>query len=198
MSDIRTRILNAAERCFYEEGLTATGVDTLAAEAGVSKRTLYNHFASKDEVITAYLQRREERWRERLSKALEGATTPSEQIVSYVRSYCEHDDLHGYRGCPFINASAELADPDHPGVAVIQESVSRIERDIADILKDAGIRDANEVARQILLVLEGASSVSGVRRNGDAYDTAELLVRSLVEGLGRTENLENIASQALP
>lgn len=181
---MRDRILDAAERCFYDKGITATGVDRLAEEAGVSKRTLYNHFLSKDDVVAAYLQRREDRWRQRLADALEGLESPAERIVAYVRAYCEHDELGGYRGCPFINASAELADESHPGVAVIRGSVANVESGVAEILADAGVDDPRALAAQILLVLEGAMSVSGIRRSGDAYDTAEATIRSLVAAAG--------------
>lgn len=180
MSNTRDQILDAAERCFYEHGITATGVDALAEEAGVSKRTLYNHFGSKDAVVTAYLQRREDRWRRRLAHALEGVDSPIERVLAYVRSYCENGGLDDYRGCPFINASAELADESHPGVAVIRGSVANIESGVAAILADAGVEDPESLAQQILLVLEGAMSVSGIRRTGDAYDTAETFVESLV------------------
>lgn len=178
--DTKNRILDAAERLFYQRGITATGVDALAEAADVSKRTLYNHFGSKDGVVTAYLQRREERWRRRLAVALEGTETPTERILAYVRSYCENNDLNDFRGCAFINASAELADESHPGVTVIRGSISNIERGVAEILAEAGVADAEELAGQILVILEGAMSVAGIRRNGDAYAAAERLIMSLI------------------
>lgn len=81
--DVRTEILDAAERC-----ITATGVNTLAEEADVSKRTLYNHFGSKDEVVAAYMQRRVERFDQRLAARLEEAQKPMERLLAYVEEYC--------------------------------------------------------------------------------------------------------------
>lgn len=179
-NDVRTRILDGAQRLFYERGITATGVDALAEAADVSKRTLYNHFGSKEGLVTAYLERRERRWRERLEAALEGKKTPTEQVLAYVRSYCEDNELDDFRGCAFINASAELTDESHPGVAVIRGSIANIERGLAKILEEAGVARAEELAGQILVVLEGAMSVAGIRRNGDAYEVAERLIRSLI------------------
>ena len=86
--DVRTEILEAAERCFYNHGITATGVDTLAEEANVSKRTLYNHFGSKDGVIAAYMQRRVDRWKQRLANRLEGVEDPLERLFFCVDEYC--------------------------------------------------------------------------------------------------------------
>lgn len=178
---MRDRILDAAQRCFYERGITATGVDALAEEAGISKRTLYNHFGGKDEVVTAYLERREQRWRDRLDEALTGVDDPVERIVSYVRTYCRNDDLGGERGCPFINAAAEFPGSSHPGLAVIQGSVANVEQGIAEILREAGVRRPEGLAGRLLLVLEGAMSVAGIRRDGAAYAVAEDLVRDMVE-----------------
>lgn len=179
--EMRDRILDAAERCFYERGITATGVDALAEEAGISKRTLYNHFGGKDEVVTAYLERREQRWRDRLDEALTGVDGPIERIVAYVRTYCRNDDLGGERGCPFINAAAELPGSSHPGLAVIQGSVANVEDGITEILREAGVHRPAELAGRLVLVLEGAMSVAGIRRDGGAYAIAEDLVRDMVE-----------------
>ncbi len=180
--DVRTRILDAAERLFYERGITATGVDALAEAADVSKRTLYNHFGSKEGVVTAYLQRREDRWQQRLAAALEGAETPTERILAYVSSYCDYVGDNDFRGCAFINASAELSNESHPGVAVIRDSIGNVEQGVAEILAEAEVDDPEELASQILVVLEGAMSVAGIRRNDDAYDTAERLILSLIAG----------------
>jgi AcrR family transcriptional regulator len=178
--DVRTRILDAAERLFYEQGITATGVDALAEAADVSKRTLYNHFGSKEGVVTAYLRRRDQRWQQRVATALEGAQTPTERILAYANSYCDYIGDNDVRGCAFINASAELSNESHPGVAVIRESIDTAERGLSEILAEAGIEDPEELAGQILVVLEGAMSVAGMRRNNEAYDTAERLILSLI------------------
>lgn len=180
MPDVQTRILDAADRLFYERGITATGVDALAEEADVSKRTLYNHFGSKEGVVTAYLRRRDDRWQQRVATALEGAETPIDRILAYANSYCHYEGDDDFRGCAFINASAELSDETHPGVAVIRESIDTAERGLAELLADAGVEDPKELASQILVVLEGAMSVAGMRHNEEAYDTAERLIRSLI------------------
>lgn len=178
--DVRARILDAAERLFYERGITATGVDALAEAANVSKRTLYNHFGSKEGVVTAYLQRREASWQRRVAAALEGAETPTERILAYVRSYSDYIGDNDFRGCAFINASAELSDESHPGVAVIRQSIDNIEHGVAEILANVGVDAPEELAEQILVVLEGAMSVAGIRRDDGAYDTAERLILSLI------------------
>ena len=165
--DIRTRLIAAAETCFYREGITATGVDALAAEAGVSKRTLYNQFGSKDALVAAYLETREEGWQARLARLLDAAgDDPLERVLAYARAYAEglNDD---FRGCALINAAAELAHEDDEGLAVVQRSIDTVSRGVRDILLGAGVPtdDAGRLAQRVLIVLEGSVAVAGIRRD---------------------------------
>ena len=179
--DTRNRIIDAARRCFYRYGITATGVDTLAEEAGVSKRTLYNHFGSKDGLITAYLQRRENRWRRRLVTRLEKTgDDPVERVLAYVDGYADPPDDQEFRGCAMVNAAAELVDDTHPALGVIRGSIDNIQRGIETILEEAGASQPDVVAAQVVLVLEGALNVAGIRRSEDAFACAESLIVDLV------------------
>src|SRR6266545_7273722 len=108
----REQIIDAARRCFYERGITATGVDTIAAAAGVSKRTLYNHFASKDDLVLAYIELREHRWRKILEERLEATADPIGRILVYFDAYFGLPYDEDFRGCAFINAAAEIPDSD--------------------------------------------------------------------------------------
>lgn len=193
VDDTRNRIIDAARRCFYRQGITATGVDMLAEEAGVSKRTLYNHFGSKDGLITAYLQRRETRWRRRLATRLEHASDdPIERVLAYVHGYADPPDDQEFRGCAMVNAAAELVDERHPALGVIRGSLDNIERGIETILDDAGVADAAVVAAQVLLLLEGALNVAGIRRSEDPFACAEALITEVVgrslSGVRETED----------
>ena len=180
--DIPTRILDAAARCFYRDGIWASGVDTLAAEAGVSKRTLYNHFGSKDGVIAAYLRQREEHWQAKLQAVwAEIGADPIDQVVAYVRAYARPVQPEVFRGSAFINAAAELADEWSESLSVIQHSLDRIEAGIDTILSRAGYDDAGVLARQALYLLEGAVAVGGARRDAGALDDAEQMIRNLLE-----------------
>jgi AcrR family transcriptional regulator len=180
--DIPTRILDAAARCFYRDGIWASGVDTLAAEAGVSKRTLYNHFGSKDGVIAAYLRQREEHWQAKLQAVwAEIGADPIDQVVAYVRAYARPVQPEVFRGSAFINAAAELADEWSESLSVIQHSLDRIQAGIDTILSRAGYDDADVLARQVLYLLEGAVAVGGARRDAGALDDAEQMIRGLLE-----------------
>jgi AcrR family transcriptional regulator len=97
---MKERILETADRLFYLQGIRAVGVDTIAAEIGISKRTLYNHFPSKDELIAAYLERR--------FVALPSDKPPAEQILGTFDRLERASPAKDFRGCPFVNAVAEL------------------------------------------------------------------------------------------
>jgi AcrR family transcriptional regulator len=112
------RILDTAAELFYTRGIHAVGVDTIAAESGVTKRTLYDRFGSKDGLLVTYLEQRDRRWRALIEARLAERTDPIDRVLT------PFDVLPEWlpdssRGCSFINAFAELPDPAHPGRQVI-------------------------------------------------------------------------------
>ena len=179
--DVPTRILDAAARCFYRDGIWATGVDALAAEANVSKRTLYNHFGSKDGVIAAYLRQREDHWQAKLDSLWEEmGDDPVDRVVANVRAYARPVEPERFRGSAFINAAAELADEQGEALGVIQHSLDRMEEGIASILRKARYRRSKRLAKHVLYLLEGAVVVGGARRDASALDDAEQMIRDLL------------------
>src|SRR5512143_1633436 len=109
-SDMKERILRTADRLFYLQGIRAIGVDTIAAEIGISKRTLYNHFPSKDALIEAYLERRFVR--PPPSEPAASAKTAVDQILATFDSLERRFASPDFRGCPFVNAVAEVGQQD--------------------------------------------------------------------------------------
>ncbi len=184
--DTPGRIVAAAGRCFYRDGIYATGVDALAAEAGISKRTLYNHFPSKDAVIAAYLRQREWEWQDKLSSLWEACGgDPVAEVTAYVRGYARPVTDEVFRGSAFINAAAELADDEHEALAVIRESVISMEHGVRDILAAADVPGAEDLARHILYLIEGAVAIGGARRDDDSLGYVEGYIRDLLEPLVR-------------
>jgi AcrR family transcriptional regulator len=151
------RILTAASTLFYEQGIRTVGVDSIADAADVTKKTLYDRFGSKDRLIAAYLERRNRVWHEFLDEQLAARepSTPEEVILALFASLT--DWIAGSRnGCGFINASVELAAPDHPAMPVIvgQKQWMRSEFEAQATL--AGLADPGELADRLLLLHEGA------------------------------------------
>ncbi|MFE9707316.1 TetR/AcrR family transcriptional regulator [Streptomyces sp. NPDC005930] len=115
------RVLEAAERLFYEHGIHAVGVDLVAAEAGVTKKTLYDRFGSKEQIVVEYLAGRDERWRALLAGRLDAVAGqgPAARILEVFEASRVWAEDHGRRGCSMINAHAEISDPAHPAYPVI-------------------------------------------------------------------------------
>src|SRR6201996_7005445 len=140
---MKDRILETADRLFYLQGIRAIGVDTIAAEIGISKRTLYNHFPSKDALIAAYLQRR-------FVQPKPSDRSPVEQILGTFDSLERRFAAKDFRGCPFVNAVAEMGPAD--------KSVKKIARAFKESrrlwfrerLLQLGVRDADGLATQLV------------------------------------------------
>src|SRR4051812_24587977 len=112
---VRDRIMATACRLFYEEGIQAVGIQRIIDEAGIAKASLYAHFASKDELVAAYLADKGTTTRAAVEAHLANPRlTARGKILKLFDLMAVQADAPGFRGCPFNNASAEVADPDHP------------------------------------------------------------------------------------
>src|ERR1700736_6426047 len=153
---MRERILETADRLFYLQGIRAVGVDTIAAEIGISKRTLYNHFPSKDELISAYLARR-------FNRPPASDKPPAEQILETFDSLERRFSSRDFRGCPFVNAVAELG-PDDRAVKKIAVAFKESRRVwFRDLLHQLGVADAEALATQLALLVDGSIAQDLVR-----------------------------------
>jgi AcrR family transcriptional regulator len=111
-SPARRRLLDAATRLFYAEGIHAVGIDRIIAEAGIAKATFYSHFPSKDDLVLAYIEEQDQIGR--VATAALPKQRPREMIRAIMGRIADAAVAGGYRGCPFLNAAAEYPDPDSP------------------------------------------------------------------------------------
>jgi AcrR family transcriptional regulator len=170
---MKERILETADRLFYLQGIRAIGVDTIAAEIGISKRTLYNHFPSKDALIQAYLERR-------FVQPRASDNPPVEQILGTFDALERRFSASDFRGCPFVNAVAELGAEDQSvrQIAIAFKESRRLW--FRDLLVQLGVNDAEALATQLALLVDGSIAQDLVR--GDpamaraAKDAARVLL----------------------
>ncbi|MDX6739845.1 TetR/AcrR family transcriptional regulator [Actinocorallia sp. A-T 12471] len=155
--DARTRVLDTATRLFYAEGVHTVGIDRIIAEAEVAKATFYHHFKSKDALVGAYLTEQYQLQRAGFAAMPGDGAAKIELIFTRI---AEVSSLPGFRGCPFLNAAAEFADPEHPVREVVAEYRVWFECLMRDLLAEAGHRDPAGGAR-LLLLLRDAAAVSG-------------------------------------
>ncbi len=183
-SSAAERILKAASELFYEEGIRAVGVDTIVERAEVAKMSLYKNFGSKDELVAAYLRARDERWRAWFEDAVERqAGSPKDRLLAVFDAYGEWMERESPRGCAFINAFAELADPAHPARKVAWEQKGWMLRYLAKLASDAGAEGPEELAERMFVLLEGATVAGAMRTVEDPLRKAKETAASLVEDL---------------
>jgi AcrR family transcriptional regulator len=174
---MQERILQTADRLFYGQGIRAVGVDTIAAEIGISKRTLYNYFPSKDELVVAYLSRH-------VVPPRESDRPPLEQflrVFDWLERWFASDT---FRGCPFVNAVAELGDAAHPGtkIAVAFKEQRRVW--MRDILAKMNVSDPDLLATQVAMLVEGAIIAALVRGDPGMARAAKAAARVLLTAAG--------------
>lgn len=179
----RERIVAAATKLFYSEGIRATSVDAVAEKAGVTKKTLYYHFRTKDELIAAYLASRDQptlAWYERWFAETKGST--ADKVRGLFRSFGRSADTPSWRGCGFLRTIAELANtPGHPAIKAGAAHKKKFEAWMADTLARDGVRDAERIARQIVILLDGAATVMLIHRDAAYVQTAGDVAADLVE-----------------
>jgi AcrR family transcriptional regulator len=178
-TQMRARILEAVDRLFYRQGIRAVGVDAIAAELGISKKTLYRHFPSKDDLIVAYLEGRFRPLPPISDKP------PAEQILNnfewFARSLSRAED---YRGCAFLNALAELGSNDSEAskLAVTFKESRRLW--YRDLLSRLGVDDPDGLATQLALLIDGAYAAMLVRNDPAVGRSAIAAARVLLKNAG--------------
>jgi AcrR family transcriptional regulator len=151
----RERLVDAAERLFYEDGIRATGVGAVAQAAGVAKISLYRAFATKDDLVGAYLDRRRTAYWRQWDKLTGMHDDPRDRLLAVIDVLADRATTPGYRGCPFMNSAIEFPNPDSPphrsAVAMKREVLGRL-RELCRPLA----AEPERLADELFLLIEGA------------------------------------------
>jgi AcrR family transcriptional regulator len=174
---MKDRILQTADRLFYLKGIRAIGVDTISAEIGISKRTLYNHFPSKDALIAAYLEHR-------FVLPKPSDKPPVEQILGTFDALERRFGAKDFRGCPFVNAVAELGDEDKSVKKIAVAFKESRRRWFHDRLVELGVTDPDGLATQLQLLVDGSIAQDLVRDDPAMARAAKGAARVLLENAG--------------
>jgi len=175
----RERLLAAADELFYHEGVHTVGIDRVIAHAGVAKASLYKAFGSKEELIKAYLQRRQEGRQQRLMQTLAHYATPRERLLGVFDALAERATQAGFHGCAFINASAESK----PGSSVetaCDSARSWMKQLFLQLSEQCAVADAPELAQRLVLLYDGALVAAKMDRNPAAAHTAKAVASALL------------------
>ncbi|MFB7594025.1 TetR/AcrR family transcriptional regulator [Streptomyces sp. NPDC056160] len=184
----REKLLAAAARRFYADGVSATGIDTITAEAGVAKMSLYNNFSSKADLVRAYLDARHEEWLGLYRRRLERAEDARAGVLAVFDAYADHAAFayeRGFRGCGLLNAAAELPAGDE-GRAVVRRHKEEVEALLAGHVGEllpGRPEEARATAEHLAFLLEGAMARAGLEGAGAPLERARAMAADLVGGL---------------
>ncbi len=154
-------LLRAAAELFYQEGVRAVGVDTVVERAGVNKMSLYRQFASKDELIAAYLEQSNDCFFSFFDKSIAmHPGEPARQITQYFEDLAQRASREGYRGCPFVNVAAEFPDPTHPARRIVARNKAQLVERLTELTAAAGADDPAGLADALALLIEGVYAAS--------------------------------------
>jgi AcrR family transcriptional regulator len=177
----RGRILAAAYELFASRGIRDVGVDEVVERAGVAKGTLYRHFPSKDDLVIAFLELREERWTLDWveGEARRRGTTPEEQLLAIFSLFDEWFHREDFEACSFINVLLEMG-PAHPAGKASVQHLANIRSIVRKLAEESGLRDPESFARSWHILMKG-SIVSAAEGDAEAAQRARSMARLLIE-----------------
>lgn len=181
----RARLLHAAQELFYNDGISATGIDAIIRQAGVARQSLYNNFTSKADLVAAYIEARHAEWLALYHAREAGCSNAQARILAVFDAYDDHarfDYARGFRGCGLLNAAAELGAQD-PGRAAVRRHKEEVEAILADNLRALpGLTPARaaRLAPHLSYLLEGAITRAGLETRPDRLHQARQFALDLL------------------
>ncbi len=177
----RDRLLAAADELFYEEGVHTVGIDRVIERAGVAKASLYSAFGSKEELVLAYLRGRAEERARRITDRIARHDEPRARILSIFELLGERVAEPGFRGCAFVNASAEGPPGDSKVRRACRGSREWLRELFTDLARDLGTPDPTELGQQLMLVYDGAMMGASMDRDPSIARQGRLMAETLVD-----------------
>jgi len=179
--NLKEEILEAASGLFYSQGIKATGVDAIVKAAGTTKMSLYTYFASKDDLVLAFLRKRDEDFTRWFVEQMDSrAADPMDKLLAIFDVIGEWMDIPEFRGCAFINASAEFPAENNPVHQISAEFYDKFRAYIAGLAGQCGAENPENLAMQLGLLVEGAIVSEQMKRRSGAAATAKRAAQVLI------------------
>jgi AcrR family transcriptional regulator len=156
----KEKVFRTAARLFYKHGYRAVGVDTLAAESGIGKMTLYRHYPSKDDLIVAYLRDSDDIFWQNFEQITKDAPTPRGKLLAFFESLQDYVTTPACYGCPFLNVATEYPETDYPGHQVAIAHKQSVRARFRQLAEEAGASKPEILADQLFLLMDGAYMAS--------------------------------------
>ena len=172
----KDKLFQTAARLFYQHGYRAIGVDTISAESGIGKMTLYRHYPSKDDLIVAFLRQSDEDFWGYFEQSTQDAPTAREKLQAFFVALQEYVVSPACYGCPFLNVATEYPETDYAGHQVALEHKQAVRARFNQLAKQANARQPKALANALFLLMDGAymaARMFGSSPNSPADDVAE-------------------------
>ena len=182
--DLSEQILDTAAELFYRDGVRAVGVDRIAAESGVAKMTLYYHFRSKDELVAAWLRRRDDEWMSWLASAVERRR--GSRLLAVFEALREWFETPTFRGCAFVNAYGELGSSNPAAAEIVALHKRKLNEYLADLARQEGVTESDALARELLVLVDGAIVTASIQGNARPADDARGAAAKVIAGYSLT------------
>jgi len=176
----RRNVLEVATRLFYSRGIRAVGMDTVIKECGVGNATVYRQFPTKDALATAYVQGRADAWVERMRLAADEHPDPQDKLIAVFEVLATDCAGPTYRGCPMLNTSTEFPEGQHPAHLAAVNHKQQVRDWFRSLAADAGAGDPDQIAEELLIVLNGAYASAAILDGGTYGQRALNLARRLI------------------
>jgi AcrR family transcriptional regulator len=183
----KQRLLQAADELFYNEGIHTVGIDRVIAHAGVAKGSLYYSFTGKDDLVHEYLTHRHGSWAERVTAGIEAHTDPRARILAVYDVLGTLFAQPDYRGCAFMNATAEAA-PDSVEAQAATTFRAWVHNLFHDLATDVGADDPQQLAETLVLLYDGAVATAQMDKAPEAARTARRTAELLLNNAGVAED----------
>ncbi len=177
----KDQVFQTASKLFYQHGYRAIGVDTIAAESGIGKMTLYRHYPSKDDLITAYLKDSNELFWNNFEALTKDAPTARAKLMAFFESLQEYVNTPACYGCPFLNVATEYPETDYPGHQVALEHKQSVRAKFRQLAKEAGAKKPDVLADQLFLLMDGAYMASRMFGANNPAAHVASAARTLIE-----------------
>jgi len=178
---VRERLLSAAEELFYSNGIASTGVDAVIERAGVATGSLYKNFGGKDALVEAYLQVRDQRWRDHWEACVAEHSDPDERVLAIFTALARWDPSSPInKGCAHLTATVQLP-PNHPAVRVALSHKQHVAERLSELCAATRTEDPSNLSADVLLIYEGVNNLLALDMEPDPIDRARRLARSCLK-----------------
>lgn len=177
------KILDTADRLFYLQGYSNTGINQIIEESDIAKASLYKHFETKTDLLIAYVQRTHKLWFTRLEAAVNKVADPKEKILALFDHHTKRQEIRKFGGCPFIKANDEAGIDDPRFLAEIQATKIHSKEFIKSLVENSGhkkLLSDEELAETIYVMLEGSIVTASVFKNSDEIQSAKKIIEKLI------------------